>query len=338
MRPDATGTGTRQERLINMMNIRNYRPEDLAALVELINEADRVDDAGFAVTPNVLTFRLEGPGVAPDENLFVAEADGRLVGYVLLHQRREETIHRIGVAGIVHPQWRRLGIGTALMRRAEERAGMLRQDKPLVLEVGARQRVAGVNELALAMGLQPVRYFFYMHCHNLDSLPEPALPPGMAIRTVKPPADAEAMRIAYNDGFSDHWGYTPATAEQFQHWFESSLFRADDTLLAVTDDGQIAGICIVEFPQMEPEMLKTNPPLIDDLAVPHAFRRQGIGRAMLLAGMHRIRAQGFPVAALGVDADNPNQALRLYESVGFEVQSRTIVYRKELDPAREASR
>ena len=321
-----------------MINMRNYRPADLPALVDLINEADHVDDAGFAITPTVLAFRLEGPGVAPDENLFLAEVDGRMVGYVLLHQRREESVHRIGVVGIVHPQWRRRGIGTALMRRAEERAAMLRRDKPLFLEVGAREKVAGVDQLALAMGLQPVRYFFYMQCPNLDALPEPVLPPGMAIRTVRLPEDAGSLRIAYNDGFSDHWGYVPATAEQFRHWFASSLFCADDTLLAVTADGQIAGICIVEFPQMDPEMKKTNPPLIDDLAVPHAFRRQGIGRAMLLAGMQRIRAQGFPAAALAVDVDNPNRALRLYESVGFAVKSRTIMYRKELGPPAEETR
>jgi mycothiol synthase len=326
--------------LINLINltIRNYQPADLPALVDLINEADRVDDAGFAITPTVLAFRLDEPGVAPAENLFVAELDGRLVGYVLLHQRREEAVHRIGVAGIVHPQWRHRRIGTALMRRAEERARMLRQDKPLFLELGARQQVAGVGELALAMGLRPVRYFFYMQCHDLSSLPAPALPAGLTVRTLNPLTDAEPFRMAYNDGFSDHWGYVPATAAQLQHWWESALFCVEDALLAVTADGQIAGICIVQFPQMEPEMLKTNPPLIDDLAVPHAYRRQGIGRAMLLAGMHHIRAQGFQVAALAVDADNPNQAFRLYESVGFAVKSRTTMYWKELGPTAERTR
>ena len=54
--------------------------------------------------------------------------------------------------------------------------------------------------------------------------------------------------------------------------------------------------------------------------------------------MHHIRAQGFPVAALAVDADNPNQALRLYESVGFAVKSRTTMYWKELGPTAERTR
>jgi ribosomal protein S18 acetylase RimI-like enzyme len=33
---------------------------------------------------------------------------------------------------------------------------------------------------------------------------------------------------------------------------------------------------------------------------------------------------------LAVDADNPNKALRLYESVGFAIMSRSTAYRKEL--------
>jgi mycothiol synthase len=314
------------------VTIRNYGPADLLALVELINEADRVDDAGFATTSVALGHRLADPGVTPAEDLLVAEMDGRLLGYALVHKHLEEAIHRIGVVGIVHPQWRRQGIGTALMQRAEERARAFRRDKPLVLEMIARGRVAGVAELALSLGLHPVRYFFYMQCHDLNSRPDPVLPPGVSMRTLDLLRDAEPLLAAYNDGFSDHWGYVPATRDQFQHLFDSPKFHAEDVLLAVTDQGCIAGLCIVLFPQMDPEMLQTNPPVIDDLAVPHAYRRRGIGRALLLAGMRHIRQRGFGAAALGVDADNPNQALKLYESVGFTVVSPSTAYHKDLAP------
>jgi len=320
------------------VNIRSFQPDDLPALVRLINEADRVDDAGNATTLTGLSHRLAEPRIKPAENLYVAEADGRLVGYVLVLPRPEANLLRIGTAGIVHPQWRRQDIGTALMRRAEERARVFRSDKPVFLEMFARERIAGHDELALSLGLRPVRYFFYMQCHNLSSLPAPAFPPGIHMRTLNPLQDADPFLAAYNDGFSDHWGYVPTTREQLEHWFHSPHFCAEDALLAVTEEGQIAGLCIVIFPQMEPEMLKTNPPLIDDLAVPHAYRRQGIGRALLLAGMHRIHGRGFQACALGVDADNPNQALHLYESVGFVVASRSTAYRRELVYAAEQTR
>jgi ribosomal protein S18 acetylase RimI-like enzyme len=36
-------------------------------------------------------------------------------------------------------------------------------------------------------------------------------------------------------------------------------------------------------------------------------------------------------AMLGVDSENPNGALGLYEGLGFEVESRAGAYRKPLD-------
>ncbi|RUT08977.1 hypothetical protein DSM106972_010300 [Dulcicalothrix desertica PCC 7102] len=39
---------------------------------------------------------------------------------------------------------------------------------------------------------------------------------------------------------------------------------------------------------------------------------------MLLSGLHCLKQAGVDTVRLGVDADNPNGALRLYESVGFQ--------------------
>ena len=39
---------------------------------------------------------------------------------------------------------------------------------------------------------------------------------------------------------------------------------------------------------------------------------------------------GMQETALGVDTQNPNGALRLYESVGYQVDKRYTTYRKRL--------
>jgi len=309
--------------------IRPYLPNDLPALVELLNAADRVDNAGLATTVQALAHQLQEPGMNPNENCFVAEQDGRLLGYARVFCKHAEDLDRMIVLGIVHPAARRQGLGTALVRRAAERGrAMQTPGQRSFLHMPVRERVAGAAELASSLGLQAVRFFYYMECQDLTHLPEPTLPHGFHLRNFVQGQDEIAFHEAYNDGFSDHWGFAPSTFEQVQHWAHSPSFRSEDNLLAIDEQGHIAGLCLVLFPPVQPGSARLG--MIDDLAVPHAFRRRGIGRALLLAGMRHIREQSASTAALSVDVDNPNQALRLYESVGFVTQSRSISFQEEL--------
>lgn len=69
---------------------------------------------------------------------------------------------------------------------------------------------------------------------------------------------------------------------------------------------------------------------IETLGTRRGFRGIGIGRALLLAGMLRLRAEGLDTALLGVDATNPTGATNLYRSVGFETVLTYHSYGKEL--------
>ena len=59
-------------------------------------------------------------------------------------------------------------------------------------------------------------------------------------------------------------------------------------------------------------------------------RRRGLGRALLLASQREMKVRGLLAAALEVDAENPNKALHLYESSGYQIVRRWDLYRKEL--------
>ncbi len=68
---------------------------------------------------------------------------------------------------------------------------------------------------------------------------------------------------------------------------------------------------------------------ISQMGVHQAYRRKGLGRALLLETVSGLAAAGYREAALSVNVDNP-QARALYEQVGFRLRRRLSVYRKQV--------
>ncbi|MGB9299271.1 MAG: GNAT family N-acetyltransferase, partial [Anaerolineae bacterium] len=66
---------------------------------------------------------------------------------------------------------------------------------------------------------------------------------------------------------------------------------------------------------------------IVQMGVRPAWRRRGLGRALLCEVMHGLQADGLTSAALEVNIDN-HRAMRLYERLGFERSRRRTSYQK----------
>jgi ribosomal protein S18 acetylase RimI-like enzyme len=55
-----------------------------------------------------------------------------------------------------------------------------------------------------------------------------------------------------------------------------------------------------------------------------------VAKALIARSFQVLKEQGMTEAALGVDAENPNGALQLYKSMGFQVVKQQTTYRKPL--------
>jgi mycothiol synthase len=66
------------------------------------------------------------------------------------------------------------------------------------------------------------------------------------------------------------------------------------------------------------------------LGVVPNYRGKGLARELMVIGLTRLRERGIRVAELTVDSEN-KAAYALYESLGFEVQARTLWYEKLVD-------
>jgi mycothiol synthase len=73
---------------------------------------------------------------------------------------------------------------------------------------------------------------------------------------------------------------------------------------------------------------------LDSVFVRRAWRRRGLGAALVARALVRLREAGMDEAMLGVDSDNPSGALGLYERAGFVVHRRSAAYRKPMEISR----
>ena len=134
----------------------------------------------------------------------------------------------------------------------------------------------------------------------------------------------------FNLSFIDHFDFHPATVERRQHRMSSPYYRPDRDLIAIAPDGTFAAFCLCSIDDEHNKRNNINDGWIDVLGTRRGFRKIGLGRAVLLAGLRKLQENGVADAVLGVDAENPTGALGLYESAGFSKYKTGVAFRKEL--------
>ncbi len=137
--------------------------------------------------------------------------------------------------------------------------------------------------------------------------------PGAPARAFRPGLDEEAWVAANNRAFANHpeqghWTVDEVRSREEEDWFDPQGF------LVLADGDAVGASC---WTKIHPG---TTPPLgeIYVIFVDPRLHGQGLGRALLDAGLASLHHRGARVAMLHVEADN-EPALALYRSVGFGV-------------------
>jgi ribosomal protein S18 acetylase RimI-like enzyme len=108
------------------------------------------------------------------------------------------------------------------------------------------------------------------------------------------------------------------TLERRRHWMKSLDYRPELDLVAVAPDGTLAAFSYCTIEVANNQRLGVREGWVGDLGTRRGYRKRGLARALLSASMQAFKAAGMDTAKLGVDSQNPNGALQLYESVGFQ--------------------
>ncbi len=313
------------------LRLRLARWADLKPVAQLILDVCTADgDPTVAVTPEELEHEWKAPGFELEKDAWVVETtDGHIVGY-------EEFVERYAHAslmadGYVHPGYRGLGAGTALLRaleaRAREEIKLTEPDLRVFIRSGMPTGDMVARQLHEAEGYRPIRYSWHMEI-KLEEPPRPPVwPAGIELRPFVREQHDRVVFEAHEEAFSDHWGHTPWTFEDWQHT-ASGREDLDPTLGFIAWDGdEIAGYCLCRY--------RMGTGWVGTLGVRRAWRKRGLGEALLLHSFGEFYQRGTKTVGLGVDAQNPTGATRLYKKAGMYVAAEYVTYEKELRPGRE---
>jgi mycothiol synthase len=319
---------------IRGLRFRTFDPDrDYEGLVALILDAHLVD--GIDWIPTVESLRNEhdhGGEFDPRRDLLLALVDDAIVGASETNVRTRDVGPSHHVEGWVSPAFRRRGLGRALLHWAEARARAvaLVDGRTGDRSLGSWPDGAQTGAVALyeSEGYSIVRYGFMMVRDLTEPIPDVPLPDGLEVRPVDP-ADHRRIWDADTEAFRDHWNVGERTDADFERWFASP--EIDTGLWRVAWDGdEVAGSVMNCIYPAENEALGNRRGWLDHVSVRRPWRKRGLASALIADSMRAIRDAGMTEAALGVDAENPTGALRVYENQGFRPIRRSVSYRKAM--------
>ncbi len=306
------------------MNVRAPDAADLEAVLELVRAADTVVAGDSDWTASDLVATWAELDLARDA--WVLELDGRIAGYADFTAKG----CRLNADGYVHPDLRGRGIGTEIVHVTEERARDEARNLPagerVYLQNATLDQDEGTVRFYRERGYEAVRGFRGMVI-ELENEPEVVSLPGIEIRPYRHPDEARAFHAAQQEAFADHWEHRPTPWEEWeQKRFGRETFDPTLWWVAAADD-EIAGVVFGEQ-KRDPDQ-----GWIDVLGVRSAYRRRGIAEALLKTAFAELYRRGERKVGLGVDAESPTGATRVYERAGMRTLWHAIVYEKELRAA-----
>jgi mycothiol synthase len=304
--PSATSGRTRYRgdvsTLLTVAVVSQLSEAEINSVLRLRADAEAVDQ--IVALNEAAVLRLRRPH-RTTRHLLVSE-DGDLVGYAQLELGTEWSTGQL----IVSPSHRREGVGTQLLRR-------LIMESPTPLRVWAMGDTAAARALAMGVGMVRRRELLIMERRLDDELPEPVIPPGVQIRTFVPGQDEREWLRVNAAAFASHPEQALIDLDDLNDRLAESWFDARGFFVA-TKDGSMIGF---HWTKQHQDQLGE----VYVLGIAPWAARRGLGKALLLTGLHWLQQQGNSRVKLYVESDH-QAAIELYLTYGFATASRDVMY------------
>jgi mycothiol synthase len=313
-------------------------PGEVAEVLELARAAGDADGA-YPLSEHVVLHLRHG-GDEPAIHLLV-RADGQLVGYA--HVDTTDAIEGASAELVVHPMYRRHGLGRALVTAAT--AAATEHDPSGRLRLWAHGDHPSASALALSQGFER---------HRVLSLYAPVeapdLPEGVRIRAFRP-GDDDTRWVELNArAFARHpdqgrWTLKDLRVRMAEPWFDPAGFLLAERTAGqdtAPDDGgprrpenhPILGFHWTKVHgalRVDGADTHQHDPIgeVYVLGVDPSAQGLGLGTALTLAGLRYLRGRGLDQAMLYVD-ESDQAAVHLYQKLGFAQWSTDVSYRRRI--------
>jgi len=320
---------------IQGLRFRGFSGEsDYQAMIAILEASTKADREERAITLVDLKHDYEHlTNSDPAKDMLFAEVNGEPIAYSRVEWWQEEDPnHRIYSLFVnLVPDWRDKGIEQAMIqwcqRRLIQTAAEHPHDSMRFFQTYSNGFKRRFNSMLESLGFEPARYFIEMS-RSLENIPEADLPEGIEARPVLE-QDQHAVWKASIEAFRDHWGFSEPTEEDYDSYKGSKYFQPE--LWQVAWDGDKIVSSVMNYIEKDyNKKFNKKRGWTENISTLKDWRRRGIAKALIVRSMHMHKAKGMTEVGLGVDTNNPNGALNLYQSLGYQKDKTMITYRKEM--------
>lgn len=272
-------------------------------------------------------------GWSPETHTQLAIAEGRLVGYAEVKDKRLAQ-GATAINLVVHPDFGATTLGDELLAWCEAHLrrsiAAKRPSVPVVTRAFIRRGTIHTEQALLKGGYTISNHFTIRMSYAFADHPtpvEPIWPEGIGLRpfvaerdnlgvyTLLRRAFPKRAQLPFEDDFKD-WRHWNVEREKIEAWM---------VMVVVNTAGEIIGTANC-FPEVGDQ---PGFGWLGNLAVHPDYRGKGIALAILYHALAEFRTRGFAGLALGVDTDNP-AGIRLYEKAGMRAIMQFDLYEKTL--------
>ncbi len=264
------------------------------------------------------------------DGLLFGEWNGQTAGMVQAHidKHREDRKGFIQNLAVL-PEYRRRGIAKELVKTA---IAVLREKEMKVAAAWAQIDRLVCTHIYETFGFKRVRTSSLMKHVLVEHPRDTEENPSANLREARLTDDEEIgliMRLE-NEAFKEHFNYRPVTAEETRYLLLGSPFWKNQKAWFASIDDQLVGYVVTGVDERLNREKKAKHGWILDIGVLKQYRRRDVGTTLMLHAMSHLETQGMEDALLYVDDQNPTQAMRLYEKVGFQVYHKGASYELQL--------